>query len=76
MVDESLKAYLKTKIKDAALSKGLEEITKSVEEIENNAFYECSSLTDIYYAGTEEQWNSISISNSGLSSSVTIHYNS
>lgn len=37
MVDESLKAYLKTKIKDAALSKGsLEEITKSVEEIENN----------------------------------------
>lgn len=37
MVDESLKAYLKTKIKDASLSKGsLEEITKSVEEIENN----------------------------------------
>lgn len=37
MVDESLKAYLKTKIKDAALSKSsLEEITKSVEEIENN----------------------------------------
>ncbi len=37
MVDESLKAYLKTKIKDAALSKGtLEEKTKAVEEIENN----------------------------------------
>lgn len=37
MVDESLKAYLKTKIKDTALSKGtLEEITKSAEEIENN----------------------------------------
>ena len=37
MVDESLKAYLKTKIKDAALSKSsLEEITKLVEQIENN----------------------------------------
>lgn len=37
MVDESLKAYLKTKIKDAALSKGtLEEKTKAVEEIEKS----------------------------------------
>ena len=37
MVDESLKAYLITKIKDSALSKGtLEEKTKAAEEIENN----------------------------------------
>ena len=37
MVDESLKAYLKTKIKDAALSKGtLEDKTKAVEEIEKS----------------------------------------
>lgn len=37
MVDESLRAYLKTKIKDAALSKGtLEEKTKAIEEIENS----------------------------------------
>lgn len=36
MVDESLKAYLKTKIKDTAFSKGsLEEIRKAVEEFEN-----------------------------------------
>ena len=37
MVDESLKAYLKTKIKDAALSKEtLEDKTKAVEEIEKS----------------------------------------
>jgi hypothetical protein len=25
------------------------------------AFYDCPSLTDIYYAGSEEEWKNISI---------------
>ena len=25
------------------------------------AFYDCSSLTDVYYTGTEQQWSQISI---------------
>lgn len=55
MVDESLKAYLKTKIKDAALSKGsLEEITKSVEEIENNLDSKLDNL--IAYSESEPEF--------------------
>ena len=30
-------------------------------KIDSYAFNECSSLTDVYYAGTKEQWNNISI---------------
>ena len=33
----------------------------SVTTIGDYAFYDCDSLTDVYYMGTEEQWNDISI---------------
>ena len=41
----------------------LESITipDSVTNIDDSAFCGCSSLTTIYYTGTKEQWNSISI---------------
>ena len=36
-------------------------IPESVTDINSFAFYGCSALTDVYYAGTQEQWNAISI---------------
>jgi glucan-binding YG repeat protein len=38
-------------------------IPHSVTSIEPSAFAGCESLADVYYKGTEEQWNLISISN-------------
>lgn len=52
------------------------EIPKSTKNIGNLAFSGCDSLTDIYYGGTETEWNQISMEDSGISSSVTVHYNS
>ena len=41
----------------------LESITipDSVTKIGYSAFYQCTRLTDVYYTGTEEQWNAIAI---------------
>lgn len=39
-------------------------IPVSVTSIESSAFRDCDSLSKIYYAGTEAQWNTISISSS------------
>ena len=50
-------------------------IPESVTTIEKNAFSKCTSLTDVYYSGTEEQWNKID-SNNALKETTTIHYNS
>ncbi|MBR3438445.1 MAG: leucine-rich repeat protein, partial [Clostridia bacterium] len=36
-------------------------IPKTVESVGRYAFSSCGSLTDVYYAGTEEQWNEISV---------------
>ncbi len=36
-------------------------ISKNVKEIGDRAFYRCDSITDVYYEGTEEEWNAISI---------------
>ena len=36
-------------------------IPKSVKNIKNGAFYGCTALADVYYAGTKEEWGSISI---------------
>lgn len=52
------------------------EIPKSTKNIGDLAFSGCDSLTDIYYGGTETEWNQISMEDSGISSSVTVHYNS
>ena len=39
-------------------------IREGVTSIGNNAFYDCSNLTDIYYEGTLEQWLEISFGGS------------
>ena len=36
-------------------------IPNTVEEIARQAFNNCTSLADVYYDGTEEEWNNISI---------------
>lgn len=36
-------------------------IPDSVTSIEHSAFYNCYQLTDVYYGGTEEEWNAIEI---------------
>ncbi|MBP5242768.1 MAG: leucine-rich repeat domain-containing protein, partial [Clostridia bacterium] len=50
-------------------------IPDSVTSIDMYAFQFCSSLKDIYYTGTQEQWNVIMKSYSGISENITIHYN-
>lgn len=51
-------------------------IPKSVTSIEDSAFYGCASLTDVYFEGTQSQWDAISVSkyqNDALQT-ATIHY--
>ena len=50
-------------------------IPNSVTSIGDRAFSECySSLTDVYYTGTKEQWNAITIGHDdGSLTSATIH---
>ncbi len=52
-------------------------IPATVTAIEDGAFSYRDVLTDIYYAGTEEQWNAITIgeSGNGVLKKATIHYN-
>ncbi|MBR6577787.1 MAG: leucine-rich repeat protein [Clostridia bacterium] len=52
-------------------------IPKSIKSIGACTFDFCPSLTDIYYYGTEDEWNNISISsaNNSTLSNVNIHYN-
>ena len=51
----------------------------SVTSIGDCAFNGCSNLTDVYYTGTQEQWNQIEIDNEGNNNynliNATIHYN-
>lgn len=50
-------------------------IPTGVTTIDRKAFCECTNLTDIYYGGTEEQWNKMSISSKNDElENVTIHY--
>ncbi len=57
---------------------GLKSITipDSVRHIGFDVFEECWNLSDIYYGGSEEQWKSIDMMDTGLLASVKIHFNS
>ena len=46
------------------------EIPSSVTSIRNFAFWFCSGLKDVYYTGTQEQWNAISFGSGGDASDV------
>ncbi len=52
-------------------------ISKNLEKIESNAFFYCDRLEDVYYSGTEEQWNNIQIDSKGNESlrNAQIHFN-
>ena len=48
-------------------------------EIQDYAFYGCNSLEDVWYSGTEEDWEAIDIEENDDDfwlSEATIHYNS
>ena len=52
-------------------------IPSSVTKIGGSVFVDCSSLENVYYTGTEEQWNNIDIDSfsNGKLKYVTIYYN-
>ena len=51
-------------------------IPDSVTTIGSSAFEDCTRLADVYYTGTEAQWNRITIgSNNSPLTNATIHYN-
>ena len=51
-------------------------IPRSMKTIGKKAFYTCIDLEDVYYFGTEEEWNSITLlENNNSLSYATIHYN-
>ncbi len=52
---------------DADISANITAITipKSITTIAKNAFSECTALTDVYYGGTEAEWNAIDINSRG-----------
>ncbi len=50
-------------------------IPASVTSINEGAFSKCSGLTEIYYTGTQEQWNAIKVSgNNDLLSAATVYF--
>ena len=52
-------------------------IPDSVTCIRYDAFAGCSALTDVYYAGSESQWNAIDIkSGNGCLTEAALHFNS
>lgn len=52
-------------------------IPKTVSKIGYYAFGECNSLSDVYYEGSQEDWNNIAISSGNDSlTKATIHFNS
>ncbi len=47
----------------------------NIKTISNNAFNRCSGIVDVYYEGTQEQWNSISVAaNNSYLTNARIHY--
>lgn len=52
-------------------------IPKSVVSVASQAFSYCSNLTDVYYSGTEAEWNAITFGSDNTQlTNATIHYNS
>ena len=52
-------------------------IPKSVTSIKASAFADCSALTDVYYSGSESDWNNISIgSSNGYLTNAAKHFSS
>jgi hypothetical protein len=51
-------------------------IASSVTKIEEYAFYNCSGLKIVYYTGTEEEWDKISIGteNTDLTDATRYYY--
>lgn len=50
-------------------------IPNSVWSIDTNAFYGCGSFSDIYYGGTEEQWENVFKHDPKIPDSTIVHYN-
>ena len=52
-------------------------LSRNVTYMATGVFYRCKSLTDIYYTGTEEEWNAISKGNNwdANTPAYTVHYN-
>ena len=51
-------------------------LSNSITSIEKSAFYGCESLTDVYFIGTEEEWNAITIEeNNDPLINANIHFN-
>ena len=42
------------------------EIESGVTSIGDGSFSGCNTLTDVYYTGTKEQWNALSIDSTNL----------
>ena len=52
-------------------------IPSSVQSIGADAFYYCRGLKDVYFTGTEEQWNAIVVAEqgNGVLLNATVHFN-
>ena len=65
--------------KEAFAGKAITSVSfpNTIEDIARKAFYGCNSLTDVYYDGTEEEWNTkVSIaSNNDPIENATKHFN-
>ena len=51
-------------------------IPSGVKKVGENAFSWCNKLKDVYYSGSEEQWNEIEFDPIGGLSNATIHFDS
>ena len=51
-------------------------LPESLESVSDNAFVYCSALTDVYYEGSQDDWNTISVSQTGNDPllAATMHY--
>ena len=49
-------------------------IPKSVKEIGKMAFWKCTALSDVYYGGTQEEWNAVTVGDGNEAlESATVH---